>query len=80
MLAKTIHGTSDSNIFFSEDKKSGLLIQPKLRRVLFFVNNDTKDTLYYEQETTVSDVDKWIKEKRKLYEQEKASRMEPKEA
>ena len=71
----------ESNVFFSDDKKSGILIQPRFRRVLFFVDGLTKDTFYYESDTKASEVDRWIAEKRKVYLKEKASlRLEPEEA
>ena len=71
----------ESNVFFSEDNKSGILIQPRFRRVLFFVAGVTKDTFYYEEDTKASEVDRWITEKRKVYLKEKASiGLQPEEA
>lgn len=67
MLAIQLKGKSDFNVWFSDDRRSGVLIQPKFRRAIFFVNGETKDNLDYTEETTASEIDRWIKEKRSLF-------------
>lgn len=57
----------DSNVWFSNDKKSGILIQPQFRKVLYFVNKENLDTFWYEEDTPVSDIESWIQAKRKHY-------------
>lgn len=57
----------DSNIWFSTDKKAGILVQPKLRKLIYFVNGESIDILYYESETKASELEVWIQAKRKHY-------------
>lgn len=57
----------DSNIWFSTDKKSGILVQPKLRKLIYFVNGEKVDTIFYETETKASELETWIQAKRKHY-------------
>lgn len=58
----------DSNVWFSTDKKSGILIQPQFRKATYFVNNNENiDELWYDEDTPASEIEKWMLAKRKHY-------------
>lgn len=59
--------SKDSNRFFSEDHKSGILIQPKLHRAIYYVDNLTVDTLDFQENTTMSEVEAWEMAKQRHY-------------
>lgn len=81
MMVKTsAKKVKEGTVFFDDDRKSGVFIQAQFKRCLFFVDGITLDILDYDSETVASILDKWISEKRKLYEKEKASRLQPNEA
>jgi hypothetical protein len=61
--------SKDSNRFFSEDHKSGILIQPKLHRAIYYVQNLTVDDLDFQDDTTISEVEDWIDAKKRHYEE-----------
>lgn len=63
--------SKDSNRFFSEDHKSGILIQPKLHRAIYYVRNIMVDTLDFQEDTTVIKVEAWIDAKQRHYEESK---------
>lgn len=80
MVAKTsAKAPKDHTISF--DSKSGVFIQGSFHRALFFVDGITIDILDYDEETTASDISKWVEEKRILFNKEKASTwLQPDEA
>jgi hypothetical protein len=57
----------DSNVWFSREKKAGILIQPQFRKATYFVNGENIDTLWYEKDAPASEVEHWIESKRKHY-------------
>lgn len=57
----------DSNVWFCKEKKAGILIQPQLKKAIYFVNGENIDTLWYEKDTPVSVVEQWVEAKRKHY-------------
>lgn len=59
----------ERSIPFSEDRKTGVLIQPQFHRALYYVNNIRVDELYTSDN---KELDKWVAAKRKVYEKEKA--------
>lgn len=59
----------DSNRFFSEDHKSGILIQHKIGRAIYFVDNINIDEFFFESSTTTNDVEAWIASKKRHYEE-----------
>ena len=81
MMAKTsTKKVKEGTVFFDDEKKSGVFIQAQFKRCLFFVEGITIDAKDYDEETKASEVDRWINEKRSLFEKEKASRLQPNEA
>ena len=65
--------TKDSNRFFSEDRKSGILIQHKLNRAIYYVDNETIDEFPFHADTTMKEIDKWIDAKQKHYNESKVT-------
>ena len=61
----------DSQIKFSSTENSGVLIQHKHNRAIFYVDGIVKDEFYFENETKASEVDSWVESKRKLYNEQK---------
>lgn len=57
----------DSNTYFSEDRKSGILKQPKFNQAIYFVNNENIDTFIFEENVSTNDLDRWVEAKRKHY-------------
>lgn len=62
--------SKDSNRFFSTDKKSGILIQHSFKRAIYFVDNINIDEFQFNDETKVSDLEKWIEAKKKNYQEQ----------
>ena len=60
--------STDSNRYFSDDHRSGILIQHKFKRAIYFVNNLNIDEFCFEENTTTNEVEAWIETKRKHYE------------
>ena len=66
----------DRSIPFSEDRKTGVLIQPQFHRAIYFVDNIRVDEIFsYEDK----EIDKWVTAKRESYKKEKAQVSAPKE-
>ena len=57
----------DTNIYFSDDRKSGILKQSKFNQAIYFVDNISIDTFIFEENTSTEDLDRWVEAKRKHY-------------
>ena len=71
MLATRKAKNMDSQIKFSNTENSGVLIQHKRNRAIFYVDGIVKDELCFDNETKASEVDSWVESKRKLYDEQK---------
>ena len=70
----------DHTLFFDAERKCGVFIQGSFRRAIFFVDGLNIDILDYDSETKASEIEKWVAEKRILFNKEKASRLQSNEA
>lgn len=67
MVARRNAKEKDSNIWFCTDRSAGILIQPQLRKCIYFIKGSNIDTLYYDKDAPASEVDQWVGRKRKHY-------------
>lgn len=56
----------DSNIYFSEDRKSGILKQPRFNQAIYFVNNENIDTFIFEENVSTNDLDAGLRRKESI--------------
>ena len=56
--------SQDSNIFLSEDRRTGILLQPSLNRAIFFSKGERLDTIDNINDMAPEDFNKWVQQKR----------------
>ena len=54
----------DITRYFDNTQKNGVLIQYKLKRAIYFVNNISIDEFNFDEETTINEIENWIKAKK----------------
>jgi len=53
----------DITRYFDNTQRNGVLIQYKLKRAIYFVNNICIDEFPFDEDTTINDLENWIKAK-----------------
>jgi len=55
---------NDITRYFDNTQRNGVLIQYKLKRAIYFVNNIGIDEFPFLEDTTINDLENWIKSKK----------------
>lgn len=73
MVAKRKSGEADSTIYFSQQDGTGVLIQFRFKRAIYFVNGEKIDEFNWHDGTPASIVDTWVNAKRNANKEEAKS-------
>jgi len=57
----------DITRYFDNTQRNGVLIQYKFKRAIYFVNNISIDEFPFDEDTTIDDLETWIKSKKKHF-------------
>lgn len=67
MIAVRKSNESDSQIKFTHNENTGILVQHKFKRAIFYVCGETVDTFEWGDKTPVSSFNEWVQSKRRLF-------------